>query len=146
MIIRGKMPGTDEALDITIKGKGITRIEPGQKGRPYDAGGEDLYVCRGFFDLQVNGYGGIDFNGKDLTPEKLHHASLSLASAGVTGFFPTLTTAPYERTIANLKILAQSVQGETRAGALADLVLFEHKEEVIIQATWIRGEKIWERG
>lgn len=36
MIIRGKMPGTDEVLDFTVEGKVITRIEPGKKGSPYD--------------------------------------------------------------------------------------------------------------
>jgi len=116
MIIRGKIPGTRQALDFTVEEKVITRIEPGKKGSPYDAGGEQIYLCRGFFDPQVNGYGGIDFNGKDLTPEKLHHAAFSLASAGVTGFFPTLTTASHERMVANLKILARALEQDPLFG------------------------------
>jgi len=110
MIIRGRMPGANQALDFFIEGKGISRIEPAKKGSPLDCGGEDFYVCRGFFDPQVNGYGGVDFNGKHLTPEKLRHAAVTLASAGVTAFFPTLTTASHEKMIANLKILARAVE------------------------------------
>jgi predicted RNA-binding protein with PUA domain len=34
MIIRGKIPGTDEALDFTIEGKVVSFIEPeGKEGR-----------------------------------------------------------------------------------------------------------------
>jgi N-acetylglucosamine-6-phosphate deacetylase len=42
--------------------------------------------------------------------------------------------------------LFPDAQGEIRGGSPANLVLFEHKEEVVIQATWIHGEKVWERG
>ena len=110
MIIRGKFPGTAQVLDIFIKGEKIHGIAPGDHENRCDAGGDEFFLCRGFFDPQVNGYGGIDFNGKDLTPEKLHFAAPSLASAGVTGFFPTLTTASHERIVANLKILARAVE------------------------------------
>jgi hypothetical protein len=37
MIIRGKIPGTDEALDFTIEGKVISLIEPECKGSCYDS-------------------------------------------------------------------------------------------------------------
>ena len=43
-----------------------------------------------------------------MTPEKLHRAARALAAAGVTGFFPTLTTAARERVVANLKVLSQA--------------------------------------
>jgi N-acetylglucosamine-6-phosphate deacetylase len=41
--------------------------------------------------------------------------------------------------------LFPDVQGEIRVGSPANLVLFEHKEQVVTQATWIHGEKIGER-
>jgi N-acetylglucosamine-6-phosphate deacetylase len=41
--------------------------------------------------------------------------------------------------------LFPDVQGEIRVGSPANLVLFEYQEEVVTQATWIHGEKIWER-
>ena len=118
MIIRGKLPGTTHALNYTIEQGVISRIDSGAGGRPVDFGGDDSYICGGFFDSQVNGYGGVDFNGKDLTPGKLRQALLSLASSGVIAFFPTLTTAPRERMIANLKILARAIEEDPLIGRM----------------------------
>ena len=118
MIIRGKLPGAAKDLNYTIERGMISRIAPGAGGRPVEFGGDDFIICGGFFDSQVNGYGGVDFNGKDLTPEKLRQAVLSLASSGVIAFFPTLTTAPRERMIANLKVLARAVEEDPLMGRM----------------------------
>ena len=72
-------------------------------------GGTDLYACSGFFDPQVNGFAGVDFNSPRLTPEGLHHAILSLASTGITRFLPTLVTSSYERMVCQLKILTEAL-------------------------------------
>ena len=45
-----------------------------------------------FFDLQVNGYAGIDFNQDGLTGEDLHAVCARLASDGVTGILATIIT------------------------------------------------------
>jgi N-acetylglucosamine-6-phosphate deacetylase len=45
-----------------------------------------------FFDLQVNGYGGIDFNQDDLTAEGLHAACECLRSDRVGGILATIIT------------------------------------------------------
>jgi N-acetylglucosamine-6-phosphate deacetylase len=118
MIIRGKFPGTTEPLDVTIARRVISQVESTTGGKPVDFGSDDSYLCGGFFDPQVNGYGGVDFNGGDVTPERLRLAILSLASSGVTGFFPTLTTAPHDRMIANLKILARAVDADPLFGRM----------------------------
>jgi N-acetylglucosamine-6-phosphate deacetylase len=47
----------------------------------------------GLFDLQVNGYAGVDFNSTSLTPEALDHALHAMLRAGVTHCLPTLITA-----------------------------------------------------
>ena len=47
----------------------------------------------GLFDLQVNGYAGIDFNDARLTPAALDHALRAMLDAGVTRCLPTLITA-----------------------------------------------------
>ena len=47
---------------------------------------------QGFFDLQVNGYGGVDFNADDLTAEQLHRACEKLASDQVGGILATVIT------------------------------------------------------
>ena len=45
-----------------------------------------------FFDLQVNGYGGVDFNHDDLNAADLHRACERLEADGVTGLLATIIT------------------------------------------------------
>jgi N-acetylglucosamine-6-phosphate deacetylase len=64
-----------------------------------------------FFDLQVNGYGGVDFNDDRLTAEQLHIACARLKDDGVSGILATIVTDEGEtmaRRLANLaKLRAQ---------------------------------------
>jgi len=48
-------------------------------------------TSRRFFDLQINGYAGIDFN-QPLSPEKWHQACSALQMDGVLGVLPTFIT------------------------------------------------------
>jgi N-acetylglucosamine-6-phosphate deacetylase len=64
----------------------------------------------GLFDLQVNGFGGIDFNGTDLTPDLLIEAIERMRATGVTRCLPTLITSPFERFAASARTLANSTQ------------------------------------
>ena len=45
-----------------------------------------------YFDIQVNGYGGVDFNVDDLSPDSLHEACAALARDGVAGCLATFIT------------------------------------------------------
>lgn len=45
-----------------------------------------------FFDLQVNGYGGVDFNQDDLGADDLHRACERLEADGVAGVLGTIIT------------------------------------------------------
>ena len=47
----------------------------------------------GLVDLQVNGFGGVDFNDAGLTAEAFDHACEAMLRTGVTCFLPTLITA-----------------------------------------------------
>jgi N-acetylglucosamine-6-phosphate deacetylase len=46
----------------------------------------------GSFDLQVNGYGGVDFNKDDLTPDELHRACERFRADGGGAFLATVIT------------------------------------------------------
>ncbi len=46
----------------------------------------------GFFDLQVNGYAGADFNSDELSGDDLHRACAALESEGVGGILATIIT------------------------------------------------------
>ena len=49
-----------------------------------------------FFDLQINGYGGIDFNQDDLDAEGLHTACIKLREDGVASILATVITEKTE--------------------------------------------------
>src|SRR2546425_11002241 len=50
----------------------------------------------GFFDLQVNGFAGVDFNDPATTPEAIARALDALRLTGVTRCLPTLITSSLE--------------------------------------------------
>ncbi len=54
-------------------------------------------ISRPFFDLQVNGYGGVDFNQDDLTADGLHRACERLEADGVAGILATIITDELQR-------------------------------------------------
>ena len=112
MIIQGKIPGTESPVNIVVEKGKVVRTDPYQKGSRCDFGGKDLYACSGFFDPQVNGFAGVDFNSPRLTAEGLHQAALSLASTGVTRFLPTLVTSSHERMVCQLKILTEALRND----------------------------------
>jgi len=56
-------------------------------------------ITRGLFDLQVNGFAGVDFNSVQMAPDALDHALQAMWQSGVTQCLPTIT-AP-ERLLAD---------------------------------------------
>jgi N-acetylglucosamine-6-phosphate deacetylase len=60
----------------------------------------------GFVDLQVNGYGGVDFNGDGLTPDDLHAACVRLQADGVAACLATIITDHVDAMAARLSRLA----------------------------------------
>ena len=60
-----------------------------------------------FFDLQVNGYGGVDFNQDDLSPLALHQACEALSAAGVAGILATVITENLDHMCKRLGRLAE---------------------------------------
>ncbi|MFO1512037.1 MAG: hypothetical protein U1F83_03840 [Verrucomicrobiota bacterium] len=51
----------------------------------------------GLFDLQVNGFGGVDFNNPTTPGEDVLRAIDLIRATGVTRFLPTLITSSFER-------------------------------------------------
>ncbi|MBN1555716.1 MAG: N-acetylglucosamine-6-phosphate deacetylase [Phycisphaerae bacterium] len=50
-----------------------------------------------YFDVQVNGYGGVDFNQEGVSPEGLHTACEMMRRDGVEGFLATIITEDVEK-------------------------------------------------
>jgi N-acetylglucosamine-6-phosphate deacetylase len=60
----------------------------------------------GLVDLQVNGFGGIDFNAPDLSADRVAQAIDSIRQTGVTRCLPTLITSSVERFSRTAGVLA----------------------------------------
>jgi N-acetylglucosamine-6-phosphate deacetylase len=71
-----------------------------------------------FFDLQVNGYGGVDFNQDDLTADALHAACERLEADGVAGILATVITDTLERMTRRLANLARLRESDPLAKRL----------------------------
>lgn len=52
-----------------------------------------MVITDGLFDLQVNGYAGVDFNDPSITSKSFDHALAAMLEDGVTGCLPTIITA-----------------------------------------------------
>jgi N-acetylglucosamine-6-phosphate deacetylase len=71
-----------------------------------------------YFDLQVNGYAGVDFNKDDLTADELHRACRQLADDGVGGFLATIITEQLDAMCRRLAKLAQLREADPLAKQL----------------------------
>ncbi|HLA84876.1 MAG TPA: N-acetylglucosamine-6-phosphate deacetylase [Thermoguttaceae bacterium] len=84
-----------------------------------------------FFDLQINGYAGVDFNADGLDGEALHAACERLRSDGVAGILATIITGPLERMTARL---ANLVTLRRRDPVAAQVIAGIHLEGPFISA------------
>jgi N-acetylglucosamine-6-phosphate deacetylase len=72
----------------------------------------------GLFDLQVNGYAGVDFNDCGITPDALDHALAAMRLNGVTACLPTLITASEEVLAERFAALDAAVAGSRLGPAM----------------------------
>jgi N-acetylglucosamine-6-phosphate deacetylase len=86
-IVDGQLlPGDVEIVDGRVAGFGLA-----------GEGGHGIAVP-GFVDLQVNGFGGVDF--LDAAADGYSRAGEALLETGVTAYLPTLITSPEEQLLA----------------------------------------------
>jgi N-acetylglucosamine-6-phosphate deacetylase len=97
------LPGDIEIVDGLVAGTGL----PSSNGRGI--------ASPGFVDLQVNGFGGVDF--LDTDTDGYARAGAALLETGVTTYLPTLITAPEERLVAALGEIAGNGGGPRILGA-----------------------------
>jgi N-acetylglucosamine-6-phosphate deacetylase len=94
MILYAKLIENDQIVTLHIDGENISRIEPFTDRSGVEKVDPDLYVAPGLFDPQVNGFAGVDFNGKDLMPDDVHRAAQAVSATGSRPFSPPLSLLP----------------------------------------------------
>jgi len=62
----------------------------------------------GWIDLQINGYGGINFNAEGLTVEAVKEVTERLERDGTSGYLPTFVTLDPELQIRSVRIVAEA--------------------------------------
>jgi N-acetylglucosamine-6-phosphate deacetylase len=99
--ITGRHPENGDGIAVEIRSGRIVAIRPAEVPA-------DLWLSPGLLDLQVNGYGGLDFNAAGLTPDQVAEMVAMLARLGTTSFLPTLITAAEAQITAALRTIAEA--------------------------------------
>ncbi len=73
---------------------------------------EDAYAVPGFIDSHIHGAGGFDSSTAYLEDAKIESMCATLASHGVTTFFPTIVSGPFENMLKAVTALAKMIDDE----------------------------------
>lgn len=92
--------------ELVAEDGAVTAAASGRPAAP------DLYLSRGWLDLQVNGFAGRDANAADITPTTIEALAADLWAEGVAGFLPTVITAPAGSLERSLEAIAEAATAE----------------------------------
>ncbi len=98
----GKMAGTESVVEVRCSST-IDLVDELIRPEPTDE-----YIAPGFFDVQVNGFAGVDYNDPSASHESIRDSIRAMFKTGVTRFFPTVITGSFERITGALKNLAEA--------------------------------------
>lgn len=101
MKLRGRDPATGRLREVAVADGCVAAV----CSLP-DSGAEECWLAPGLVDLQVNGYGGLDVNGADVSAEAIVELGRVLARAGTTSFVPTVITASEHDIVRSLRAVA----------------------------------------
>ena len=104
MICFGRNVATGELISIEF-GETIKAVRPHESDSP---GHDGSLLAPGFFDLQVNGFGGVDFNNPATSVNDIASALDAMFATGVTRCLPTIITGPPEAMVACLRTLRRA--------------------------------------
>lgn len=101
----GRRYDTNQPVRVRVAAGKIAAVEP-------LAGDSDVvslpWIAPGLIDLQVNGYGGVEFNSPSLTVTEVCTVCEQLLKFGVTRFLATCTTDSTEQFERSFRVLAEA--------------------------------------
>lgn len=99
---------TGEAVSVRVAEGRIADIRP---LRPETTNGTPLpWIAPGFVDLQVNGYGGHEFNEPGITVETVDEISRAMDATGVVAYCPTTTTHAHDVLLHSMRTIASACE------------------------------------
>jgi len=112
--IKGKKVGNAQPVEFLVEGHNI-QAGPLSSTAALERtiGGKDHWVIPAFFDIQVNGFAGVDFNSTGLQPDDLRLAVSKLREKGVVLFCPTVITHSFEHQFSCLRAIARACHDPT---------------------------------
>ena len=115
MALIAKRYDTGQPVRIELSGDRIASVTPA-----FAASREDQlpYVAPGFFDLQINGYGGVWFSDPHLTEDAVLKVLRQYQTHGVTRLCPTVITTSQEALCAGLSAIRQACEREVWANQM----------------------------
>jgi len=102
LVVKGHLFDTDKMMAITVENGLIAAIDS------CDQQPGDVFIAPGLVDLQINGYGGHDFNSPPLDKSKIAAVTRELWKVGVTAYLPTVITNEPASLYAILAAIAQA--------------------------------------
>jgi N-acetylglucosamine-6-phosphate deacetylase len=119
----GKRVDTGEVVTLTIEAGRIADITAGKAkiGSAPVLGGDDVLVSPGWLDIQLNGYGGCDFNASawGARDEVVHDPAAvfqKVVRSGTALLCPTITTNSAENIIRAMTALARALDADKTFG------------------------------
>lgn len=109
LVLEGVHLGLGARIRLRINGERIAAVE--SLGAVSNWRREGPWIAPGLVDLQVNGGGGHDFSGPDVTVDRVEAVVRMLWRHGVTSFLPTVVTNPVERISNSIRCLAAAAEG-----------------------------------
>lgn len=116
----GRDVGSGQGISVTVADGRIAAIEPTDPALTTGP-----YLAAGLVDLQVNGFGGLDFNDGMVTPARVAALTRMMAGLGVTTYLPTLITASRASLLA---VLATIAAARRQDPLCARMIPFVHVE------------------
>jgi N-acetylglucosamine-6-phosphate deacetylase len=107
--LEGVHLGSGGCIRLRIDGERIAAVE--SLGAVSNGHRHGPWIAPGLVDLQVNGGGGNDFSGPEVTIEGVEAVVRMLWQHGVTSFLPTVVTNPVERMSKSIRCLAVAAEG-----------------------------------
>lgn len=118
MLICGKLTDTGELATLTVESGRITAVRSGIDPSA-TLGSPDLWLAPAFLDLQLNGYGGYDFNQEAWADRREVASEFEpifnlVAASGTATLCPTITTNSRECMLAGLSGIARAADSNPR--------------------------------